>query len=77
MLEGGALDICIFFLRARGLELRLRLGHINGGSDPALIAALGKIERFLVRHDGRIEKLLLRIEAAQFEIIESEFGVKA
>ena len=55
----------------------LRLGDVDRGSDPALIAAVGKLERFFVRPDGRIEKLLLRIEAAQLEVVESEFGLKA
>ena len=77
MLERGTLDIDVDILRASGFELRLRLGHIHGGSDATPIAALRQLKRFLIGHDGRVEELLLRIEAAQLEVVEREFGVKA
>ena len=77
MLEGGAIDRDVDSLRASGFELRLRLRHVHRGGDAALVAAVGQMKRLLVRPDGRIEKLLLRIEAAQLEVIERQLGMKA
>ena len=77
MLERGALHVDVRILRASGFQLRLRLGHIHGGSDAAVVAALRQLERFLVGHDGRVEESLLRIEAPQLEVVERQFRVKA
>ncbi len=44
MLEGGAIDVDVDGLRARGFELRLRLRHVHGGGDAALVAAVGQLQ---------------------------------
>src|SRR5579875_535723 len=72
-----ALDAYVDGLGARGFKLRLRLSHIEFGREPALIAALRELQGLLVGNDGGIEKLSLRVEAAQLEIIERKFGMKA
>ena len=64
-------------LGARGLELRLRLLHVRERRGTALVEIARELERPGVIGHGVVEELLLRVEAAQREVIRGELGVHA
>ena len=64
-------------LHTRGVELCLGLGHVGLGSYAALEAIECELEGVGVGLDGVVEELLLGVGAAEFEIVDGEFGVKA
>ena len=64
-------------LGAGSFELGARLGHFGSGREAAVKPVLRQFQRFLKCLDGLVQKLLLRIQAAHFEIIDGQFGVEA
>ena len=64
MFERRALHFYIDGLCAGGFKLCLRLRHVHVRSEPALEPSLRKIEGFLVRHYGRVQKLFLRVQTS-------------
>ncbi len=77
MFEGGALHAYADVLSARGFELRSRLRHFGAGAQAAIEAILRQVERLLISHQRLIQQLLLRVEAAQFEVVDGQFGMQA
>ena len=77
MLEGRPLHPHADVLGARGLQLSPRLRHFRPGAQSAIEAALSQVEGFLIGHQGLVQKLLLRIEAAELEIVDGELGMQA
>lgn len=77
MFELLARDHRVGGFRFRLGELRLRLRHVHLGSDSLVVPVLGEFQRFLVSLHGGVEQLLLRIQAAQLEIIERQSRLQA
>ncbi len=63
-------------LGARRLELRLRLIDIGHGRRAALIQALRQLQGLRIVPDRRVEQLLLRVLAAQGEVVGRQLGVQ-
>ncbi len=77
MLEVGPRHAHTDILRPGSLQLRARLRHLRLRAESSIEAVLRQVERFLVRDQCLIQKLLLRIGAAQLEIVDGQFGVQA
>ena len=77
MLELRALYFHVDGLRARGFQLSLGLSNVDGGGKSAVVASLRQVERFLVRDDGGVEKLFLRVQSSQRKIVERQLSVDA
>jgi len=64
-------------LNPRTIKLRLRLRHIRFWSGPALKAILCELQRIGVIVHGVIQKLLLHVGTAQFEVVDGQLGMQA
>src|ERR1035437_11108917 len=64
-------------LRAHGFQLRAGLGYVGFGADAALQAALGQVELVFQVGNGSVEQLDLGVEAAQLEVVDGHFCMKA
>ncbi len=60
-----------------GIELRLRLRDIRFRSSPAQKSILRQLQGLAVCIDCGVEKILLCIGTAHFEVVKREFGVQA
>jgi len=66
----------ISLLDAGGIELGAGLRYIGLRSGSSFEAILRQLKSFGVSFDGFDEEFRLRVGAAQFEIIDGEFGVQ-
>ena len=77
MLELRALHANVNILRLRGLKLRGRLLHLHLRRQPAGVAVGGKVQSLLIGHHGRVQQLLLGIQAPQLKVVGRQLGVNA
>jgi len=73
VLRAGDAEIGV--LRARGVELGLRLGDGFFAIDACFIERFGEIERVLIGLDGLIEQLFLCVLRAEIVIVNGNFGL--
>ena len=76
MLELRPRDRKVGRLRARRLQLRLRLRDVDARNDPLVEAVDRELESGLVGRDVRIEQLLLRVQAVEQEVIDGELRLE-
>jgi len=76
MFEFGPHHADVGLLDAGGVELGAGLRYIGLRSGSSFEAILRQLKSFRISFDGFCEKFRLRVGAAQFEIIDGEFGVQ-
>jgi len=64
-------------LRTRRFKLRLGLPHIGDHAGAALVQVAGQLQRVRVVDHGPLQQRLLRVEAAQHEVIDRELRSQA
>src|ERR1700723_2331367 len=77
MLVLSPLDSDVGVLHARRVELCFCLGYVRRGSSATIEPTLSQLQRVLIGLDGVIEQPLLRVGAAQVEVVDREFGLQA
>ena len=76
MLILGAGNAHILILRARHLQLCLRLLHIQLRIQAGVEQLIGQQQRLLIRRNGRIQDGLLRIQATHLEIVKRQLRLQ-
>ena len=77
MLELGAEHSDVYCLGTGCLKLRLGLLDFNLGANSSLKPALVQLQGLLIQRDGRVQQLLLGIEAARLEVEQSQLRMHA
>ncbi len=64
-------------LHLRRLKLRPRLRHVGKWRCASIVTVLRQLKRVLVGLYSLVQQLLLSINTAQAEVVDSQFGMKA